>query len=38
MVGYRRPKNLRDLIVRADVRKKPLKAVLFLQPKTRPKI
>ena len=37
MVGYRRPKNLRDLIVRADVRKKPPKAVLFLQPKNKAK-
>ena len=28
-VGYRRPKNLKDLIIRADVRTKKPKAVLF---------
>ena len=37
MVGYRRPKNLRDLIVRADVRIKSPKAVLFLRPKNKAK-
>ena len=37
MVGYRRPKNLRDLIVRADVRLKQPKAVLFLKPTNKAK-
>ena len=37
MVGYRRPKNLKDLIVRADVRTKKPKAVLFLQPQKKAK-